>query len=185
AMSTPPRIETRYTFFLYPLVVVLGVGALWAFIAARVRSASLAGAVAAATSFAAFAVTEDFDLNHLLHVDRRDVLLRTEVSPNLSTHLVGRGDDGVLVHWLDANVVPGQDIVVTGYHVLDYYYPNVAYFFVDNRDESFGQWSCHRGTIERWTNKPMFNTVEALEAAVPERGRVFLVMFNDGGLLLS
>jgi hypothetical protein len=185
AMSTPPRIETRYTFFLYPLVLLLGVGALWSFVAARLRSARVAGAVATASAFAVFAVTEDFDLDHLLHVDRADVLLRAGMSANLATHYVGRGDDPALVRWLDANVVPGRDIVITGYHVLDYYYPNVAYFFVDDRDEAFGQWSCHRGTIERWTNKPMLYTTDALESAVPERGRVFLVVFDDGGRLLS
>ncbi len=78
-----------------------------------------------------------------------------------------------------------QDVVITGYHVLDYYYPNVAYFFVDQRDEAFGEWSCHRGTTERWTNKPMLGTIEALEGAIPERGRAFLVVFDDGGRLLS
>jgi hypothetical protein len=185
AVSTPPRIETRYTFFLYPLVVVLGVGTLWCFVAARLRSAIVAGAVATGATFAVFAVTEDFDVDHLLHVDRKDVLMRTEMSPNLSTHLVGHGDDGALVRWVEGHVVPGRDVVITGYHVLDYYYPNVSYFFVDHRDESFGQWSCRRGTTERWTNKPMLYTVEALEAAVPERGRVFLVVFDDGGHLLS
>jgi Dolichyl-phosphate-mannose-protein mannosyltransferase len=185
AMSSPPRIETRYTFFLYPLVVVLGVGVLWGFVAAHMRRASVAHAVTTVSAFGVFAVTEDFDVDHLLHVDQPSVFARAGMSANLATHFVGHADDRALVRWLDANVVPGRDIVIAGYHVLDFYYANIAYFFFDYRDEVFAQSSCRRGTVERWTNKPLVYTVEALEAAVPARGRAFLVVFDDGGRLLS
>jgi hypothetical protein len=185
AMSSPPRIETRYTFFLYPLVVVLGVGVLWSFCAARVRAASVASALAGASAFGILAMTEDFDIDHLRHLVQPAVPMAAALPDNLQEHFVGRGDDAALVRWLDASVVPDRDIVITGYHVLDYYYPKVAYFFVDHRDDAFGEWSCHRGTTERWTNKPMLYTIEGLEAAIPERGRAFVVVFDDGGHLLS
>ena len=49
----------------------------------------------------------------------------------------------------------------------------------------FRQSSCRRGTLERWSNKPLLYTVEALKAAVPAHGRAFLVVFDDGGRLLD
>ena len=181
AISNPPRIETRYTFFLYPLVVVLGIGTLRSVFAARVRSAGIANALAAGSVFGVFAATEDLDVDLVLHAYDPSVVLRADMSPD---H-VGRGDDAALVRWLDTTVVRDRDIVITGYHVLDYYYSNVAYFFVDHRDDAFGEWSCRRGTTERWTNKPLLYTIEALRGAIPERGRAFLVVFDDGGRLLS
>jgi hypothetical protein len=184
-MTRPPMIETRYTFFLYPLVLVLGIGVLWSFFAGRVRSASFANALAGVSAFGVFVTTEDFNVDHLLHMDRPSAAMRAAMSGSLAEHFVGRGDDSALVGWLDASVVPNRDIVITGYHVLDYYYPNVAYFFVDERDDAFGEWSCRRGTIERWTNKPMLHTIDALEGAIPEGGRAFVVVFADGGRLLS
>jgi hypothetical protein len=182
-MSHPPRLETRYTFFLYPLVIVLAVGVSWSFVAARVRGTGLANAVAAALTFGVFVPTEDFDVDHLLHVYRPDVL--AGISPSLAAHFVPHGDTMSIVRWLDDHVVRDRDIVIVGDPVVDFYYANVAYFFYDLRDEMFVQSSCRSGTVERWSNKPMFYTVEAVEAAVPAQGRAFLVVFDDGGRLLS
>jgi hypothetical protein len=182
-MSHPPRLETRYTFFLYPLVIVLAVGVLWSFVAARVRQAGLANAVAAVLAFGIFVPTEDFDVHHLLHIDDPEVY--AGISPNLAAHFVPHGDTMPLVRWLDAHVVPGRDVVIAGTPVLDFYYPNVAYFFYDERDPMFRQSSCSRGTVERWSNKPMVYTVEALKSIVPVQGRAFIVVFDDGGRLLD
>jgi hypothetical protein len=107
------------------------------------------------------------------------------ISPNMAAHFVPHGDTMPIVRWLDAHVVPGKDIVITSDPVVDFYYSNVGYFFYDLRDEMFRQSSCRDGTVERWSNKPMFYTVEAVEAAVPAQGRAFLVVFDDGGRLLS
>ena len=175
AVSNPPRIETRYTFFLYPLVAVLGIGSLWSFFSARVRNASIVNTLAAGSAFGVLAATGDLDVDLVLHPYDPSVVLRADMSPGY----VGHSDDAALVRWLDASVVRDRDVVITGYHVLDYYYSNVAYFFVDLRDDAFGEWSCRRGTTERWTNKPMLYTIAALEGAIPERGRAFLVMFDD------
>ncbi|HUO67320.1 MAG TPA: hypothetical protein VMV37_07280, partial [Gammaproteobacteria bacterium] len=182
-MSHPPRLETRYTFFLYPLLVVLAVGALWSFVAARVRQPGLANAVAAVLAFGIFVPTEDFDVHHLLHVD--DPHVYAGMSPNLAAHFVPHGDTMSIVHWLDAHVVPGRDIVIASTPVVDFYYPRVAYFFYDQRDPMFAQSSCHEGTVDRWSNKPMFYTAEALKGAVPAQGSAFLVVFDDGGRLLA
>ena len=182
-MSHPPRLETRYTFFLYPLVVVLGVGVLWSFVTALVRRAALADVVAGALALAVFVPTEDFDLHHLTHMDDRDVY--AGLPPNLITHFVPHGDTMSIVRWLDAHVVPGRDIVIASDPVIDFYYPNVAYFFYDQQDPMFSQSSCHRGTLERWSNKPLLYTADALKAVVPANGRVFLVVFEDDGRLLE
>ena len=182
-MSHPPRLETRYTFFLYPLVIVLAVGALWSFVAARLRRTGLANAVAGALALGIFVPTEDFDVHHLIHIDDPDVY--AGISPNLAAHFVPHGDTMSLVRWLNAHVVPGRDIVIAGTPVLDFYYPKVAYFFYDERDQMFRQSSCRRGTVERWSNKPMVFTVEALKGVVPAQGRAFIVVFDDGGRLLD
>jgi hypothetical protein len=182
-MSHPPRLETRYTFFLYPLVIALAVGVLWSFVAARLQRRGLANAVAGALAFGIFVPTEDFDVHHLLHID--DPHIYADISPNLAAHYVPHGDALALVRWLEAHVVPGRDVVIAGTPVVDFYYPNVAYFFYDPRDPMFRQSSCRRGTLERWSNKPLLDTAEAVKAAVPAQGRAFLVVFDDNGRLVN
>ncbi len=64
-MTPAPRIETRYTFFLYPLLIALAVTALLE-LAARIpalRRAPLA--VSAAVPLICFAATEDFQPRHI------------------------------------------------------------------------------------------------------------------------
>jgi hypothetical protein len=52
------------------------------------------------------------------------------------------------------------------------------FFYVDYREPDFSAWSCRRGTIERWGNQPLLYTSAAVEEAVPEGGRAFVVVYD-------
>ena len=178
SLSEPPRVETRYVFFLYPFALVLGLGTLWTFVQARLKATWMAPTLTAAAALGAFVPTEDFDLDHLLHVDRPSTMVRAGMDLDLESHLTIREDTPALAGWLREQVVSADDVVITGFHSLDFYYDGPTYFYIDYRDPDFRAYSCLRGTIERWGNQPLLYTTAGVEATIPEGGRAFVVVYD-------
>jgi hypothetical protein len=138
----------------------------------------MAPTLTALVALAAFAPTEDFDLDHLINVDRPSTMVRAGMDPDLESHFTVREDTPALAAWLREHVVGENDVVITGYHSLDFYYAEPMSFYVDYREPDFSAWSCQRGAVERWGNQPLLYTSEAVEAAIPEGGRAFLVVYD-------
>jgi hypothetical protein len=174
----PPRLETRYVFFLYPLALTLALGSLWTFFQSSRTVPRLAPTLTAVVALIAFVPTEDFDLDHLLNMDRPSTMVRAGMDPDLESHFTVREDTPALADWLREHVVDETDVVITGYHSLDFYYAEPMFFYVDYREPDFSAWSCRGGAIERWGNQPLLYTSDAVEAAIPEGGRAFLVVYG-------
>jgi drug/metabolite transporter superfamily protein YnfA len=175
--SHPPREETRYVFFLYPLAIVLALGVIaraarWAF--PNPDTAAYAGCVA---GLLGFALSEDFQPRHLWNIDRPDELFRVGMSPGVQSHLVIREDFRSLADWLRQHRAPSE-VVVNGVHGFDHYFPDINYFFVEQQDPNFPDWSCHRGTVDRWSNYPLLFSVESLTNTIAESPRAYLVAFS-------
>jgi hypothetical protein len=184
--SHPPRQETRYVFFLYPLGLLIALTTL-ARAARRLvkpRNASLAAAV---LSLSGFALAEDFQPHHLLKIDRPSELFRSGMNLDMQAHLEIRNDYREMAHWLSHRVAPDADVVVNGVHGLDYYYPAINNFFVDQRDPDFKSWSCRGGSVERWGNYPLLYSVKSLKARIAASRHTYLIFYpnNNPGLLAS
>jgi hypothetical protein len=175
-LSDPPRYETRYSFFLYPLAVVLSLTAV-ARATERYFTAGSAGAVLTLAALLAFAVTEDWDPRHLRRVDDPAVIAGEGMRRHYAAHLVRRADIRSLGRWLDGRATHA-DTVISGIAGLDYYYPDIDYMYVDLGNSRFEDWSCRRGTVERWTNLPMLSTQEAVQDRVVRSPQSFLVLYK-------
>jgi hypothetical protein len=177
--SNPPRHETRYVFFLYPLGIIIGLVVLARTAEAALRSLRGAAArpalVASLAGLGGFALTEDFDLQHLYRVDSAAVQFRRGLSPGLAQHLIARADVRSAAEWLNRNIRNG-DIVIDSLQSLDFYYPKIDYFYMNWEDPRFGGWTCRGGTIERWGNTPLLYTAPALQAKLQAGKRVFFVL---------
>jgi hypothetical protein len=185
--SHPPRQETRYIFFLYPLAIVIALttiarGAQW-----LVKRQSAALMTTAAIALGGFALSEDFQPYHLRNIDRPAELFRSRMNPDMQAHLEIRNDYRELGAWLRQRVVADSDVVINGVHGLDFYYPQISQFFVDERDPDLPSWSCQRGSVERWGNYPMLYTVNALKARIAASRTTYLIVYpaNNPGLLTS
>jgi hypothetical protein len=182
----PPRQETRYVFFLYPLAVVLALTTLdrVARFALKPRRAAIAVPL---LSLGGFAMSEDFQPHHLLNIDRPAEIFRTEMNPDMQAHLEIRNDYRDLARWLQQRVTPDRDLVINGVHGLDYYYPRINYFFVDQRNPDFPDWACRHGTVERWGNFPLIDSVDSLKSKIAASRYTYLIDFlgNDPGLLAA
>ena len=61
---------------------------------------------------------------------------------------------------------------------LDYYDPQVQYFYVDRADFNFESYSCSYGTIDRWSNRPLLQSTAQLEALINSPRRTYLVTYS-------
>jgi hypothetical protein len=176
--ATPTdRIETRYTFFLYPLLLVLAVGAILTIARRQKRLRNAPILLTAAVPLLCFAATEDFQPQHILKVDSADINFRVGMSAVRAAHYYPRNNMRGTAQWLTAQVRPG-DVVITGMPSLDQYYDRIDYFFLNENDSRYEAYVCRDGVTERWTNRPVLYTVEALKPIVASGRRVFISVYR-------
>jgi uncharacterized membrane protein SirB2 len=176
--SHPPRQETRYVFFLYPIILMLALSTIARACAAIVagKDSALAAAFTGVLALGGFALSEDFQPHHEAYIDSPSETFRRNLNQDMQSHLVIRDDYRSIAHWLQQRQGDGH-IAINGVHGLDSYFPGFDFFFVDQRDSNFPDWSCRLGTVERWGNYPLLNSVDDLRAAVSRQSGAYLVVF--------
>ena len=176
AATHTERVETRYMFFLYPLLVILAVSGSLALSAWILRRAPIA--VGAALPLVCFAATEDFQPVHLVHVDRAEINFRVGMSATRAAHYYPRNDVGGAADWLAAHVRPG-DVVIVGIPNLDPYFGRIDYFYIDGEDERYDAYVCRDGRRDRWTNHPLLHSEEGLTPILASGHRVLAMVYPD------
>jgi hypothetical protein len=175
------RIETRYMFFLYPLLIVLAVAAVLEFVdRAPLRPPALSGLLLVAAPLLCFAVTEDFQPRHLAHIDSAASNFRLGMRPARADHYYPRNDMRGVAGWLAAHVQTG-DVVVSGIPNLDQYDPGFDYFYLDEQDNRYDAYVCADGRTERWTNHPVIFNLKTLEPAAVSGHRLYATVYPDVG----
>jgi hypothetical protein len=175
--SDSPRIETRYSFFLYPLMVTLALAAVALLCDRLFEREPRATLVTVLSSLLLFAATEDFQPRHLAQIDSREINFRIGMSAELAAHYYPRGDAAGLADWL-AMQVETNDIVVTGVSNIQPYYRELDFYFLDEQDLRYVQYACNNGSTERWSNLPLLYTADALEPYVASGRRIFLILYD-------
>jgi hypothetical protein len=175
--SDAPRQETRYVFFLYPAAIVLAMATLQT-LSERALGNRAAAAVAAPTlCFAAFTLSDDFQPHHLLRIDLPASTFRLDL-PQQSEHLVSRADTRALAEWLRVHAAGDGDVVINSYQSLDYYSSKVDFFYVDRADFNFESYACRYGTVDRWSNRPLLQSVQAFDSVVSSGHKTYLVTYS-------
>ncbi len=160
--SGPPRHETRYIFFLYPLMLLIATLTTFrAFEALRMpRTAVTAAAVTAVAAL--FAATEDFSISRLAHIDSANVNFRVGATRRETAHLLPRADVRAAADWLALHPQRGA-VVINAFPSVDFYYPSFDFTYIDSRTARFEAYACRRGTRERWGNLPLLYEASAIE----------------------
>jgi hypothetical protein len=172
------RIETRYTFFLYPLFIVLSVAALSKLVQSVNAFRQAPIVFAAAVPLLAFSATEDFQPRHIAHVDAADINFRVGMSAVRAAHYYPRNDIRSVGQWLATHVRPGE-VVITGIPSLEQYYGGFDYFFLGEEDLRYEAYVCQDGRTERWTNHPVLYGERALKPIVASGRRVYASLYPD------
>ena len=172
------RIETRYTFFLYPVFISLAVAASMIAMQRLKFLGGVALAASAAIPLLCFCATEDFQPRHLIAVDSGRVNFRVGLSPVVADHYYPRNDMRAVGEWLAAHVRPG-DVVIAGIPNLGEYYNGFDYFFLDTEDNRYDAYVCRDQRTERWTNHPLLTSGAALQPIIAAGHRVFATLYPD------
>ena len=175
--SDAPRHETRYLFYLYPIALVLAFTALGHLVQRLVPSAAAPLAIACAC-VGLFMVTEDFQPSHLIRITEPAVLFRRNLSAAQQSHLVVRDDLRAIVEWVNRQSGARGAQIVSAVQGLDYYEPQVQYFYVDRSDFNFESYSCRYGTVDRWSNRPLLQSTAQLEALSNSQHDTYLVTYS-------
>jgi hypothetical protein len=170
------RFETRYLFFLYPLLLVLAIAALGTLVRRVFNNAAIAASALCAGALLCFAVTEDFQPMHIARVDSSSISFRVGMKPALIDHYYPHNDTRSAAHWLTQHAGP-TDLVVSGIPSLDSYYDRTDFAFLDEQDERYEAYACAAGTRDRWSNKPLLSSTDQFGSQVQSGRRVFLVMY--------
>jgi hypothetical protein len=176
-LASPARAETRYLYFAYPAALLVALVSMVELVQRIVRGEVAATATASVLALGGFALSEDFQPSHLRHVDHPSILYRSQMSVAKQAHYEIREDLHSLASWLRQQS-GGDTVVINGVHGLDVYFPEIDYYHVDQSDPGMVEWSCKRGSIERWGNYPLLYTTEALAQVARHAQRTLLVTFN-------
>jgi hypothetical protein len=173
----PGRIETRYTFVLYPLVMALGFTGILILIESWFGTSQAAAAIGAALGLLFFGLSEDFKPEHIAHIASWPVNFRVGMTPIQAAHYYPRSDYRLAGIWLKQHVRPGDEVII-GIPSVDPYY-RANYFFLQSDDDRYEDYACRDGTVERWTNLPLLYGTDALAARVAAARRVLLVTYPE------
>ena len=156
--SDPPRHETRYLYFVYPLAVIVAFSAIAHLVEAVASRKSMATAFTAVAALGVFALTEEFSPRHLLKIDSPEVNFRVDTPGGDEAHLQPRSDPRGAAKWLAANSTDDQDLVINGVPTVDFYFSGFDYTYIDWQHRRFRAYACRQGTVERWGNLPLLYT---------------------------
>jgi hypothetical protein len=174
--TSTERIEARYTFFLYPLAITLAVATFAVFADFLTGNSTMGLSIAGVTSLLCFGLSEDFQPKHIIQVDAAAVNFRIGMPLWRRELYYSRSDFRSVAQWLTAHVHNG-DIVMSGIPNVDQYYPRTDFFFLDENDARYETYACSDGRTERWTNRPLLYSTEAMRPQVATGRRIFVILY--------
>jgi hypothetical protein len=171
-----PYKITRYTFFLYPLVLLLAsLGIID--LARRLGSTQRTRlALIAASITALFVVTEDFGLRHLAKINDTEFRYRTAYTRRLADHYYSRRDFRGAAYHVNQRLHP-KDKIVAFDLPLPHYLDRTSGIFIRDGTPIHSLVSSCGGTRDRWSNAPLIDGDEELFRLIGESdGDVWLIM---------
>lgn len=143
-------VETRYTFFLFPLMIILLISSIYVIYELLFKK-KLYLFMPAVLSIIVYVSMDDFSLRHILSVDERDINYRINYDDKRAAHYYPRYDYRTPAEYINSNRSDG-DIVIILDSPFEYYLDHLDYVYVDSEHTEFRARSRASGTIEKWTN---------------------------------
>jgi hypothetical protein len=175
SLSNPPRFETRYVFFLYPVAVVIAVATVMRIVHARLPNVRHAGVATLAIVAAGSVAAGDLQPRRMLNIDSAAVALGIGLRHGDKSNLLNRSDPRGAAHWLAINVRSPDAVVVNAYPGVDFYYRDFDLAYIDSQSRRYGGYSCSRGSVERWGNLPLVSSIDELNLRIAGKDDIFIV----------
>jgi len=144
---------TRYTFFLWPLFILLSFSAAKLCIGNFVSSTRASAYTYIFLIVAVMAVSEDVDFYHLIKIDSADVNFRKiyRKEPKKTAHYILRRDYRGVANVVN-NEIKTSDIVISSLQTVGHYTDKINYVYFESGQKEFASYTACKGTKSRWTN---------------------------------
>ena len=174
-----PYNDTRYTFFIYPLfmlVFLLSVNKI-----SEILSKSKKYHYAIYFFVLAFFVifSSDYSINHLVNIDTKEIHFRTIYNHERATIYFFRNDYVTPAEVINKNM-NDSDIVVTTQAPIEYYLKRLDYYYRNYKDGEFTGRSRLGGKREVWTGaKLIYKENDLLNLLDSTKSTIWLSDFSD------
>ncbi|NOX91844.1 MAG: hypothetical protein GXP18_05175 [Gammaproteobacteria bacterium] len=155
-------IETRYTFFLFPLFLILMPASLvmlttkfnrYFFINPLIAAVFLSGTL--------FILSDEFSVNHILYIDTPAINFRTAYKDAKAHHYYFREDYKTPAEYINKRLEK-NDIVITTVLPAEYYLEKIDFVYVNYQHTEFKSITREHGKTEKWTNAPLIYSEDTL-----------------------
>jgi hypothetical protein len=157
-----PYVSTRYSFFLYPLLLILDAAALDGLARRLFPSARAASATLLALSAVFLAVSEDVRADRLFRAATLQTNFRLEASWAEWNHYVPRVDYRTPAEFIRANRAPGDTVVSLALPADFYLDRPLEAFYLPREDPEFRNHFDRGSGRDRWTGARIVSDEESL-----------------------
>lgn len=176
SLSDPPRFETRYVVFLYPIAVVVAV-ALTARVLQPITQRRLVAALLTTTVVVTgFGITGDFAPRRLFHIDDASMQFERGSKRSDRSNVMRRSDPRSAAEWLVEHATTPDSLVINGYPTADFYFKEFDFAYIGLDNQRYAAYACQQGTVERWGNLPLLSDTAGLDAQIARSDTTFIVI---------
>jgi hypothetical protein len=155
-------VEIRYTFFIYPIVLLLLVGSVKR-MESRIGLGGLKrGLVTSVVIVSIVALSNDFSYKHLINIDKPERIYRFGYNRAKERQLYQRHDSRGPAQYVNSRY-RDKDVVILTVSAVAYYLRKVDYFYLSSKSHKFrGVIGCD-GNRHLWSNALLISQEEDLE----------------------
>jgi len=177
-MLAQPYYSTRYTFFLYPLFVLMAFNVVYTNVQ-TLRFRSHESLICVAILVLVSITFEDIKFGHLLNVDKPEYSFRQVYDKDVAEHLFTKFDYKTPANFVNKNLT-GDDVVIATVLPVDYYLSQIDYFYMHYTGKEFRAISAAEGEKERWTNADLLYREEQFIDLLKRREKTFWLLLRSG-----
>lgn len=181
----PRMFATRYTFFVYPLilcVIAVSITELTQYLRRWKRfSVGATELLAVLVCMSLFLISEDFNLKHIVNVASPEVAFRFGEYSRYSSHWNPRSEYESIALFLNQNLRnKGEKVLITAEtRSVSEYLKYEHAFYYSRDDPRFAGVSRDRGTVDLWTGYPLLSSYEELRDFSATSDTVWVVWPTD------
>jgi hypothetical protein len=151
ALLKTPYNDVRYTFFIYPLLLLLLLFSMKSIAEFLASDRKIALGIFILCFLTFVLVSSDFNLKHLLKIDSNEIRFRSIYEP-VRENIYYFQEDYISPADIINKNMSNEDLVVTTQAPIEYYLKKLDYNYINYNDGEFTIRSRMRGQKEVWTN---------------------------------
>ncbi len=171
-----PYATTRYTYFLYPLLIILASLGINYIVEMRDKKGSYGSLAVVILLAPIFVFAEDFRLAHLARINEPGIRFRTEYSTDLAEHYYLRWDFRSVASYVNENVSPADKVIIFE-QPLPHYLTRTSGIFIRAGSENHGLVQGCGSERDLWSNAKLLDEESEVLRMINEAGgRVWLIV---------